>query len=181
MIYELPKLMYVSNNLKYRNSICNLTLHKNSWFNTCSSTFICLENSFAAWHSFVSDRNSLYKKNMKFITMKKKPLNQHILHIDYGINRITFWMIRFCYVHSKKESSKNESINLIRSNDLNADELITRSAGQPGSTCPSLRFFPQSTSFHEDPKATFTCSPKLPAIFCAGPWPSSSMRVSANF
>lgn len=77
---------------------------------------------------------------------------------------------------SIKANLKDRSNNLRSSSDLRADELITRSAGLPGSTFPSWRCFPQSTSFHDDPKATF----KSPTKFPAASWPCSTMHVSVN-
>ena len=65
--------------------------------------------------------------------------------------------------------------------DLKAEELITRSAGLPGSTFPSKTCFSQSTSFHEYPNAAFICFPKLSTSCSAASCDMSTMHVSTEF
>lgn len=54
---------------------------------------------------------------------------------------------------------KQKKIYFKSSIDLKAEELIMRTAGDPGSIFPSNSCPSVSTSFHNDPKAAFICIP----------------------
>lgn len=101
---------------------------------TCSSTFMCFENSFTAWHSWVIDRKPLININELH---KARTYFKHIL------------------AEKKSPSYFRSSI------DLRADVLIIRTAGLPGSVLPSKSSPLHRTSFHDDPKASLICFTKL--------------------
>lgn len=140
MVYKI-NCTYTDHKLHYSNVKNAKIIELKARETTCSSTFMCFENSFTAWHSLVIER---------------KPLQWHFI-IMYFCDLSPIIQIIFHFRCKEKVPYLRSSI------DLKAEVLIIRTAGLPGSSFPSTTCPSHNSFFHCVPKASFICLPKVSA------------------